>query len=428
MVSFGTEKTLLALAQVELLQAAFEWDKQNSWVKRTRDGRFGSGSSQSILAPKDRVTDNPGVRESLSKVGISPDEVAIALERLESRPKDFSPIYSMILLPFQREYLASRNLKQQDLERFDRRIREVNKIVAQGNWENSKDLAWRVGAIKAEVKYGDLINDLVDISLPAEGRSGLKPLLDIFKDNTAYKKLLKRLNKKTQSNAIRQVSSEEAKAIQDLFRKVQDVTPIEQRMTGIVEIPEDRRDSLIKTAVKPGKAFQELVYPKLDAILDALMERGFTTSSAELRKEADKMGFSVDPALEKDFRYINVGNYKGQAVKFVMDHELGHQLEIQLKQVETSKRFIDARATSPFLQDLKEYGMPGEKVRPDNFSHPYTGKVYDTDATEVVSTATQALVSPMVLSVQSYLDREHIMYGLSVMDMKEGDRFPGGEK
>lgn len=50
-----------------------------------------------------------------------------------------------------------------------------------------------------------------------------------------------------------------------------------------------------------------------------------------------------------------------------------------------------------------------------------------TNATEVVSTATQALASPIALSTQSYLDREHIMYGLSVMDMKQGDRFPGSE-
>lgn len=432
MKGFNSEKILLALAQLNLLQlqTAFEWDRQNSWVKRGRDGRFGSGDSAIVSAPKDRITDNARVRESLVKVVIDPDEAAIAIQRLESRPKDYNPAYNMFLLPLQREYIASKNLKQQDLERFQQRIKEIDRIVGKGYWENNRDLAWRVGAIKAEINYGDLIDELTDIDLPKDEKPGLKPLLDLFADRTAYKKLFKRLEKGTETSGIQQATPEQSKAIQDFIRKGIDKIPTKDRMVGLIEIPEDLRDGLVKAAMKPGAEFQKLVYPKLEVILDAFTDRGFTLDSNVIVEQAKKERILLDPVFQKEFRYINVGNYKGVAVKFVMNHEEGHQLEKKLEQVETSKRFIDARATSPFLMDLKNYGMPGEKVVQDSFSHPYTGKVYTgagANATEVVSTATQALASPIALSTQSYLDREHIMYGLSVMDMKEGDRFPGGE-
>jgi hypothetical protein len=432
MKDFYSEKSVLALAQLNLLQlqTTFEWDKQNSWVKRGKDGRFGSGSSV-VPAHEDRVTDNARVRESLLKVGIDPDKATIALGRLESRPKDYSPVYQAFLAPFQRDYANSKNLRQQDLERFEKCIKEIDRLSHSRNWENNRDLAWRVGVVKAEINYGDLINQVVDIDMPGNSINIFAFFTDIFNDMSAHKKLLQRLSKGTKATGIRKATPEESKAVRDYLDAVLSKTPGGKGINGFTKIGNPLKEQqLVSKALKPALEFQKLVHPELPALLDASMARGFTTDLKSMKLGAKILNIPLNiPNNSENFRYINVGNYSGGVVDYVMDHELGHALEIKLDQVTTSKRFLSTRSESLLPINMKDYGMPGEIAVKDSFSHPYTGKIYPAmNATEVVSTATQSLSSPLALSTQSYLDREHIMYGLSVMDMKEGDRFPGGER
>jgi hypothetical protein len=59
--------------------------------------------------------------------------------------------------------------------------------------------------------------------------------------------------------------------------------------------------------------------------------------------------------------------------------------------------------------------MPGEQAVFDTFVHPYSGKVYLADATEVVSTGIEGLASGFGLHKLATLDREHLMFALSVL-------------
>ena len=76
---------------------------------------------------------------------------------------------------------------------------------------------------------------------------------------------------------------------------------------------------------------------------------------------------------------------------FTAVHELAHAVEfVDARALARSLAFVRARTRGEELQSLQEltgegtYG-PSEQARPDKFFHPYVGKTYDEQATEVTS-------------------------------------------
>jgi cell division septum initiation protein DivIVA len=98
-------------------------------------------------------------------------------------------------------------------------------------------------------------------------------------------------------------------------------------------------------------------------------------------------------------------------------HELTHMVEESIKGgFELSSAFRGIRTIQSGLDDLARLGMPGEKVIFDSFINPYAGKVYPSNSSEILTMAGENLASAESLHRFATLDREHLMFYLSVID------------
>jgi uncharacterized protein YoxC len=98
-------------------------------------------------------------------------------------------------------------------------------------------------------------------------------------------------------------------------------------------------------------------------------------------------------------------------------HELTHVLERTMdKGFELSSAFRGARTTGRELKDMAHLGMPGEKAVVDRFLNTYTGKVYTGNSTEILTTAAEKMATAEGLHHLATLDREQLMFFLSVLD------------
>ncbi|MGL5079271.1 MAG: hypothetical protein ACRDBG_26005 [Waterburya sp.] len=82
---------------------------------------------------------------------------------------------------------------------------------------------------------------------------------------------------------------------------------------------------------------------------------------------------------------------KKNSTKDVVYHELAHILEVDRGVTAKSKEWVLSRAESKEPVPLGEGYRPDEKAYKGNFFHPYLGKVYSSDHTEVLSVSVQYL-------------------------------------
>lgn len=152
----------------------------------------------------------------------------------------------------------------------------------------------------------------------------------------------------------------------------------------------DIRDSVAKDCIKAAKLFGRL-------------------SSVDV---STKLG-SFGPRAFQVRDLINVAN----GDRTILWHELSHIVERRLEHgFELSSAFRHIRTAKPGLDDMARLGMPGEKAVFDNFYHPYTGKMYVGNATEILSTGAEKLATAEGLHHLGTVDREHLMFFLGALD------------
>jgi uncharacterized protein len=106
--------------------------------------------------------------------------------------------------------------------------------------------------------------------------------------------------------------------------------------------------------------------------------------------------------------------------KQVFFHEIGHFLEIEnpaLQKASTDWILRQATGAPQPLRHLlndKEYKID-EVAYPDHFVHPYIGKIYDDNSTEVISMGMEYFSNPTGMSNLHRLDREHFHFMLGVL-------------
>jgi hypothetical protein len=99
--------------------------------------------------------------------------------------------------------------------------------------------------------------------------------------------------------------------------------------------------------------------------------------------------------------------------KKTLAHEFGHHVETSLDIVNQSKAFLDRRCGDQKVVPVFSKQKDGKEItRPDNFIDPYVGKVYDGDATEVVSMGLQYMFSDPVAFYNKDPDHFKFIYGI----------------
>jgi hypothetical protein len=101
----------------------------------------------------------------------------------------------------------------------------------------------------------------------------------------------------------------------------------------------------------------------------------------------------------------------------VVWHELTHDLEQSVSDAfHLSSAFRGARTLKDGFDDMARLGIPGEKAVFDSFVNPYCGKVYLANSTEILTTAVEHLASGFGLHSLAVLDREHLMFAVSMLN------------
>lgn len=127
--------------------------------------------------------------------------------------------------------------------------------------------------------------------------------------------------------------------------------------------------------------------------------------------------------------YINIGNKleinNGNKGKQTIWHEMGHAIEHEnLEIAKAAKSFVESRSSSDRpkpLNDLVKGAKYGEHelAYPDSFIHPYVGRAYPTDSTEVVSVGMEHFTDGQSMSKLYSADPEHFHFILGVLNHKK---------
>lgn len=99
-------------------------------------------------------------------------------------------------------------------------------------------------------------------------------------------------------------------------------------------------------------------------------------------------------------------------------HEVGHFVERNLGVGPQSQDFIKQRATGDITKLSTLTGNDDYKLEiayPDTFIHPYVGKVYYSNDTEVVSMGLQHFTEPKELFNLKAIDSDHLYFTLGVL-------------
>jgi hypothetical protein len=135
--------------------------------------------------------------------------------------------------------------------------------------------------------------------------------------------------------------------------------------------------------------------------------------------------------LSEDPRGRSYGNRGQQAIylgikktpklqKTSLAHEMGHHIEYNSPEIRRKAlEFVRSRATAAEQVSIAEMtGNPGfgdETAYPDDFVHPYVGKVYKQGTTEVISMGLQHFSSPEEMLELYQRDREHFLLIVGIL-------------
>ena len=172
------------------------------------------------------------------------------------------------------------------------------------------------------------------------------------------------------------------------------------------------------------------IAPDLEAKIPSKDLRGIVLEMLQIAngKGADSLR---NLRLSEDPRGRSYGNRAQQAIylgikktpelqKTSLAHEMGHHIEYNSPEIRRKAlEFVLSRATAAEQVSIAEMtGNPGygdEKAYPDDFIHPYVGKVYKQGTTEVISMGLQYFSSPEEMLELYQADREHFLLIVGIL-------------
>ena len=267
--------------------------------------------------------------------------------------------------------------------------------------QRKQSYIWHKGIVEAELKYGDSIDDLVSSNQ--------------LNEKNKYNSLLKKVSDgKSAADPVAHIN----KKISLSFRvSDDDVNPLAKQR--IVNVAKQAQEILSMSNVQPNVEVGS--FPSYPRPFYYAYEWYKKTVEGKIRQLLPYIQ-EKDLNLKTGDGIINAGNRLFGSDRFVGFHETGHAIEIKAGLVDVSKNYIDSRQISSKEMLLKDDGRgrafeKSETYIPTDFVDQYTSKKYDY-ATELTSMSVQNLANPSLLKNACKEDREHILYGLWVLDYK----------
>ena len=313
-----------------------------------------------------------------------------------------------------------------------KRLNELAEI-AQKEGKESPSYKWRVNVAKAELKYGEKLDNLggfggydkllnsMKQTNPAPGKYELPDSEDDRKITTLFNQ--GGASSRTSANDRSKVVAGAQKAGQDLQQYL--ATPINAKVGLAGSI----------TCAFPGGNNKYSQMTKDAAEIDPGMKL-FTETELFNDKSVDGYINIGDVLLSnvgvKLQGYNSLASTK-EHTREMMWHESGHLLEVKLGKVEESVAFREERA-SEVPNDTKEIPPTGLSLGSQDYAlgefySPYIGlrmkglgKHANTErATEVLSSGMELLSSPTMAERGAKADRETMLYALSAMNENVSD-------
>lgn len=193
-----------------------------------------------------------------------------------------------------------------------------------------------------------------------------------------------------------------------------------------LKIMKDYRDELMKNGMSRQDAIDLLLTKDFDSSIKSMGKAITETAAAEFYQITGGHGSSTLRTFKRDTdrayankqdRDINIGVFPD---KNTIYHEMGHHVEFEDPRIAAAARdWRDKRATGVEqpLNDLIPDALyhADEKAKPDNYCHPYVGKVYRDGSTEVISMGLERFYSAQSMLDFYNEDREHFQFIMGVI-------------
>lgn len=315
---------------------------------------------------------------------------------------------------------------------LQKRFNELMEI-AKTEGKQSSSYKWRASVIKAEIEYGEKLDNL-----------------DSAED---YNKLMDAMKKSVPApGRYTPISSSDSTKFYSFFLG----------NMSLPKTPLEKQEAIVKQAQEAGMVLQN--YLNTPIIAQVGLEGGMTCAIpggnnkySQITRDIAKGNSLLEPLVQTETfnnkkidGFINIGDavvdaggqklqgYNASAssdehIREMMWHESGHILEVKLGKVEESVAFREERSNE-VPADKKEIPPKGISLGSQDFAlgdfySPYIGlrmkgqgKYADRDtATEVLSSGMELLSSPTLVKRGVKVDRETILYALAAMNEKVKD-------
>lgn len=424
------DKTIAAAqAQLQILQAqvglkeySANWLKDAKTVVRDGSGKFAS-QNLALFKPESLSVEQRSqllgnvppeqlvqVEQVLETLGLSSDQVFRAIQREEKFTQR------------QRERLINQDPTLPDrTNTLLKRVLELPELAAAQQETPSKalELQWHQAIIQSEVRYGDLIDRVIEkdpwdnvpyaVTTKLVGAHGFgssyNPVNIGDEENSpnparkAHKQLMRRLTKSKSRIKASVITADVINKAKELAGEIAKNT-VFLMGSGVTEKDKVVIKKRIDEAMKASKDFGKLINTDIPHAYIGLFGLGLTIKEKFLQLNSLDIAYVLS-GFSPEHTLINVGLIGIPRV--LMFHELGHAVEKVTKLTPMTWNYIDSRKKEgidfPYAYTTKKYGLNPEK-----------------GGSELISTATQMLASSRDLHRAAVLDREHLMIGLYALD------------
>lgn len=358
-------------AATRLQKLRKELDKQVGDMKTSDAGETKPQKAMSLSLGVDPKGASK-VIEGLKASKIDPDAVSQALDRQMSN----------------RQALDKHSLRERVLELAA--LRQNPKPT-----QDDKDsIQWHEGIINSELRYGEALDKVIE----ADPK-------DLQQSQESYFRFLSLVDKGDSVSTFREFNFLERGAFNAIAKSQNTQTHLETQDAKIV--------ARVKECVEAAQFFGKLTRQMLDVRV------GFVSPDDSTKDIDQDRGYQANfniTGLGESF--VHTGLMHDPAT--LMFHELGHSLEAKLGNSAITHNYAESRATSKEAEPVRDldknesYGE-NELALPSDFAEAYIAKPYQGNS-EVVSMATQELANSHALSLKARSDRDHLLFGLYVLD------------
>lgn len=320
--------------------------------------------------------------------------------------------------------------------------KKINEIM-----DIKSEIAWRIGLIESELKYGKLLDDLANTSNDLDKFTFYNDLINQIRQDKINKTKISKepleitgIPKSEDNNEIPFIRTDKKVEENILDRAIEyanEFTKLINSESGIIIGSCGKNGTRILRS-SSARYLSEYTYTFLSRSyfsingekIDSFIDIGLITIEQEelasmLKKELDDLPW-IDRILDRyELDQVEIErreNAKKQAnrnyLKEAVYHELGHLVENSIQDEDpiryrSGQSYILSRSSGKDPNDALEFTYKTD------FHNTYTGTIRSQSSTELISTGTEMLANPITLSEYLNIDREHILFTLWALDFKE---------